>query len=111
MLTAPKAAIYLDGYQYHASTENNRFLNDVKKRLAIHKSSEFISWTLTWDDINKFEESFLKEKDQENREDFLELKFKETGYKKTKATLLKSFTKNHQEVYKPRTIRNASWNF
>lgn len=48
--------IYLDGYQYHASKENPRFENDLKKRRAIQQSGKYLSWTMTWDDIGQFEE-------------------------------------------------------
>jgi DEAD/DEAH box helicase domain-containing protein len=51
----PSIAIYLDGYQYHASKENNRFVADVKKRLSIIKNPRFLQWTLTWDDLTRFE--------------------------------------------------------
>lgn len=48
-------AVYLDGYTYHATKENPRFLNDLKKRESIMKSGDKISWTLTWNDIEKFD--------------------------------------------------------
>jgi DEAD/DEAH box helicase domain-containing protein len=48
-------AIYLDGYTYHATSENQRFVNDLKKRESIVKSGNKITWTLTWNDIEKFD--------------------------------------------------------
>jgi DEAD/DEAH box helicase domain-containing protein len=55
-LTSTKdIAIYLDGYTYHATSENQRFINDLKKRESIAHSGSRISWTLTWNDIEKFD--------------------------------------------------------
>ncbi|MCM4156183.1 DEAD/DEAH box helicase [Gramella sp. AN32] len=88
--TIPKTAIYLDGYQFHASKENNRFLNDFQKRAAITRSAEYQTWTLSWEDLDRFDESFLKEKDQENRADFLEQILREDGYKDSRKLLLQS---------------------
>jgi DEAD/DEAH box helicase domain-containing protein len=48
-------AIFADGYIFHASQENQRFFNDLKKRAAIVNSGNKISWTLTWTDIEKFD--------------------------------------------------------
>jgi DEAD/DEAH box helicase domain-containing protein len=53
--SAKKIAIYLDGYTYHATEENCRFFDDLKKRMAIVESGDIISWTLTWSDIEKFD--------------------------------------------------------
>jgi DEAD/DEAH box helicase domain-containing protein len=48
-------AIYLDGYTYHATKENCRFFNDIHKRLAIVDSGNKTTWTLTWTDLEKFD--------------------------------------------------------
>lgn len=48
-------AVYLDGYQYHASEYNNIFKNDILKRYGIIKSGRYITWTLTWEDLDKFD--------------------------------------------------------
>jgi DEAD/DEAH box helicase domain-containing protein len=48
-------AVYLDGYQYHASEENNRFIGDIEKRKALIESGKFYVWTLTWNDLELFE--------------------------------------------------------
>ncbi|MBL7791125.1 MAG: DEAD/DEAH box helicase [Saprospiraceae bacterium] len=45
-------AVYLDGYRYHASSENPRFENDLKKRRAINESGQYLTWTLSWEDLN-----------------------------------------------------------
>lgn len=60
-------AVYLDGYTYHATEENCRFFDDLKKRTAIVESNSIISWTLTWSDIEKFD-AIEKENDQQSRE-------------------------------------------
>ncbi len=51
----PSIAIYLDGYQFHASKENNRFFSDIKKRIGIIESNTIKQWSLTWDDLTRFE--------------------------------------------------------
>jgi DEAD/DEAH box helicase domain-containing protein len=56
----PSIAIYLDGYQYHATKESNRFLGDIKKRIAINESGNYTTWTLTWEDLNYFEALLTK---------------------------------------------------
>ena len=48
----PQIAIYLDGYRYHASKENLRFYDDLKKREALTNSNRYIPWTLTWTDFD-----------------------------------------------------------
>ena len=60
-------AIYLDGYTYHATEENCRFFDDLKKRIAIAGSNEIISWSLTWSDIEKFD-AVEKENDTQSKE-------------------------------------------
>lgn len=62
-------AVYLDGYTYHASKENQRFVNDLLKRSAIVYSGNKITWTLTWDDLEKFDST-----DEQDRRDTLVLK-------------------------------------
>jgi DEAD/DEAH box helicase domain-containing protein len=47
-------AVYLDGYQYHASAENNRFIADIEKRRSLLESNKYIVWTLTWRDLELF---------------------------------------------------------
>jgi len=48
-------AIYLDGYQFHATKENPRFAKDVICRHAILASGAYHSWTLTYQDVLDFE--------------------------------------------------------
>ncbi|MDA8695406.1 DEAD/DEAH box helicase [Flavobacteriales bacterium] len=51
----PSMAIFMDGFQYHASAAHNRFAGDVQKRLGLLGSGKYLSWTLTWDDLRRFE--------------------------------------------------------
>ncbi len=59
----PWIAVYLDGYAFHAADPNMRFYADLEKREGIKeaKPQKMFSWTLTWDDIQLFEQ----EKDDE----------------------------------------------
>ncbi len=50
-----RIAVYLDGYTYHASKENQRFLTDLQRRMAIVESADKLTWTLTWDDLELFD--------------------------------------------------------
>jgi DEAD/DEAH box helicase domain-containing protein len=68
MLASVKpVAIYLDGYTFHATEENCRFFDDVKKRMAIVRSGSILTWSLTWSDIEKFDAN-EKENDQYAKE-------------------------------------------
>lgn len=53
----PMWSIFLDGYTFHAKAPNMRFYSDKAKRDSIHDSSthKLYSWTLTWEDIQLFE--------------------------------------------------------
>lgn len=55
LYAAKDIAIYLDGYTFHATKENQRFASDLRKRVAIANSGNKLSWTLTWDDLQKFD--------------------------------------------------------
>lgn len=50
---AKPVAVYLDGFQFHASPENNRLADDAAKRLAV-RSFGLRVWNLTWDDVDAF---------------------------------------------------------
>lgn len=67
--TFKNIAVYLDGYIYHATKENQRFVNDLQKRSAIVNSGDKITWTLTWNDLEKFDST-----DEQNRKDGLAYK-------------------------------------
>ena len=50
-------AIYLDGYTYHGKASGGkapRFFDDYKKRDAIHRSRKYLSWSLSWEDLDNF---------------------------------------------------------
>jgi len=53
----PMWSIFLDGYTFHAKTPNMRFYSDKEKRDGIRDSvtHNLYSWTLTWEDIQLFE--------------------------------------------------------
>ena len=57
-----KVAVYLDGYQYHASEEHNVFERDINIRKAIVDQPEFTTWTLTWEDLNLFQKQLEGDK-------------------------------------------------
>ena len=48
-------AIYLDGYTYHASSDNLRVADDFEIRHAIVQSGKMLTWTITWGDLDRFE--------------------------------------------------------
>ncbi|MBN1600876.1 MAG: DEAD/DEAH box helicase [Chitinispirillaceae bacterium] len=85
-----RIAIYLDGYQFHASKEHNSFLKDIEKRKAVVNSGNHYTWTLTWDDIEHFD-GYLSEDDKAKRNDFLHDRLHaEKGFLETRATLLQA---------------------
>jgi DEAD/DEAH box helicase domain-containing protein len=57
--------VYLDGYQFHATSGNSRVLSDLKIRDAIAQSNRYNQWTFSWEDIiehasNKTEDALFK---------------------------------------------------
>jgi ATP-dependent helicase YprA (DUF1998 family) len=50
---AKPVAVYLDGFQFHASPENNRLADDASKRLALRSFGVRV-WNLTWADVDAF---------------------------------------------------------
>ncbi len=93
LYSIPRIAIYLDGYRYHASTEHNRFFNDIEKRIGIRNSPNHLSWTLTWDDIELFDTGLL-DVGLTNVQDVLETRLKEKSFDKTRKTLLAATKRN-----------------
>lgn len=53
-------AIYLDGYQFHASTEVNNLAADAEKRAGVRVSGRLV-WNLTWADVVTFHEAVVAE--------------------------------------------------
>lgn len=43
--------VYLDGYEYHASSEHRRVPADIRIRNAIVDSEKYQLWVFTWDDL------------------------------------------------------------
>lgn len=56
-----KLAIYLDGYQYHASEEHNVFERDIQIRESIVKAVGYKTWSITWTDLDFFEKQIKEE--------------------------------------------------
>jgi len=50
---APEIAVYLDGFQFHASAEHNNLEADARKRAGVRASGRLV-WSLTWDDVERF---------------------------------------------------------
>lgn len=61
-----RIAIYVDGYQYHASDEHNVFERDIKIRKAIVEQQPYTTWTLNWDDLNLFQQQLNGDKQAED---------------------------------------------
>jgi DEAD/DEAH box helicase domain-containing protein len=74
-------ALYLDGYTFHATKENQRFINDLRKRSAIVNSGNKITWTLTWNDLDRFDSA-----DEQIKKDSL-------AYKTEYSSTLKTYQK------------------
>lgn len=72
-----KLAIYLDGYQYHASAEHNIFEKDIEVRKSIAANPLFKTWTLTWKDLDYFENTISGDKpDTDNQSQLFDQYFK-----------------------------------
>lgn len=87
----PRIGVYLDGFQYHASEENNRFLTDLEKRQGIINNTQYLTWTLTWEDVERFDSGFLGGEENKKAEDFLFQLSKKDGYKETRSKILQKF--------------------
>ena len=53
---APEVAVYLDGYQFHASSDINNIADDATKRAAVRESGRWI-WNMVWSDVAQFHEA------------------------------------------------------
>lgn len=51
--SAPDVAVYLDGFQFHASPTNNNLAADAGKRSAVRNTGRLV-WNLTWEDVTSF---------------------------------------------------------
>lgn len=90
ILAIPKIAIYLDGYQYHASNDHNNFNEDYKKRRAIVDSGNHYTWTLTWYDLDVFDASISDNKENIDKADYLNERLKDVNYAQSRNSLLKA---------------------
>ena len=54
---APNIAVFLDGYQFHASPEVNNIAADTQKRRGIRDNGDLV-WNLTWNDVKTFHSAF-----------------------------------------------------
>jgi hypothetical protein len=57
---APEIAIYLDGFQFHASPDVNNIADDAAKRAGVRESGRLV-WNLTWDDVADFHKAVDRE--------------------------------------------------
>jgi DEAD/DEAH box helicase domain-containing protein len=55
-------AVFTDGFKYHVKPDEPRgnVGDDVRKRMAIRDSGNFITWTITWEDVETFKENEVK---------------------------------------------------
>ncbi len=51
--SSPDLAIYLDGFEFHASPDNNAIADDARKRHGVRSSNRLV-WNLTWQDVELF---------------------------------------------------------
>src|SRR5690606_4657858 len=56
----PEVAIYLDGYQFHATEQGYRLDDDATKRAAVRASGRLV-WNLTWEDVEHFHKAMTAE--------------------------------------------------
>ena len=57
---APEVAIFLDGYQFHASADINNIADDATKREAVRSTGRWI-WSMVWQDVAKFHEAIARD--------------------------------------------------
>jgi DEAD/DEAH box helicase domain-containing protein len=60
--------VYLDGYDYHGSAQNCRFYSDLSRRLAIAHTHPYRSYTLTWQDLDRFDHNLHADKSDYKRD-------------------------------------------
>lgn len=51
--SGPQIAVYLDGFQFHASPQHNRIAGDASKRAEVRAHGRLV-WNLTWGDVEQF---------------------------------------------------------
>ena len=55
-----KVAVYLDGFNYHATEAHNRLADDAQKRRLL-RSQGVVVWNITWDDVVAFDAALAKD--------------------------------------------------
>lgn len=58
--SGPEIAIYLDGFQFHASAEKNIIATDAAKRAVVRAEGRLV-WNLTWNDVEQFHRAVTAE--------------------------------------------------
>ncbi|MDD4777509.1 MAG: DEAD/DEAH box helicase [Fermentimonas sp.] len=91
----PRIALYLDGFQFHASKEHNVFEKDIAIRKAITSNSWFKVWTLTWEDLDYFERWLNKEGDVK---DDLFMMYHQNFASNYLTKLLPYLTRDHEKI-------------
>lgn len=56
----PRIAVECDGYQFHATLENNGLASDTAKRQGVRASGDLV-WNLTWEDVKDFHDAATSE--------------------------------------------------
>lgn len=116
-----KIALYMDGYQYHASKEHNVFERDINIRKSIVAQPEYSSYTMTWHDLDLFQKQISGEL---SYEDELALLFRDkfsSNYKKLFGILEPENQKDYSipqnnfsrlmfSLLFPNSIWSKSWN-
>lgn len=105
-LQIPRFAIYLDGYHFHATAENPRFSNDVARRNAVAESGLYQVWTLTWQDLERFDAGIAPPGTDgqpgapDTVQDELFQRLKQDGFVKTTTELIRlSAAKAYQPIW------------
>lgn len=94
----PRIAIYLDGYQYHASEQYNKFSNDLQKRKTIIENMAYQCWVLTWADMERFDMRFLEGKEHDGKRDYLSQKLLEQGFADSRNKLVKGVNREKRDI-------------
>ena len=95
----PDMAVYLDGFQFHASAVNRRLAADLRKREHLREHPEFHVWTLTWEDLNRFEAGVSDQHDAESS-DALHEAFVAPPYSQHAERLLQAVRRAHPPQWK-----------
>lgn len=56
--SGPRIAVYLDGFQFHASAACNNIAADASKRATVRATGDLV-WNLTWQDVEQFHQAVV----------------------------------------------------